>query len=350
MNSTYSLSGMAFVYPFGMRLPRFFVVALLLIISSCEADSLAVDEGGDDAVPIEPGILNIDFDNLPNYAGQSVPGYINEDNTQGNAITDMGATLGRVLFYDTMLSIDNTVSCATCHQQSHAFGDPSQGSEGVNGFTLRQSMRLVNARFSEERSFFWDERAASLEEQTSMPIQDHIEMGFSGENGNPTIDDLCDRLAAESYYPELFRRTFGDTEITEQRIQQSLAQFVRSIQSFDSRYDIGRAQVNNDDTPFPNFTEQENFGKNLFMDNANINYNGNRTGGGLSCDRCHDAPEFDIDEDSRNNGVIASEANPGVIDLTITRSPSLRDIFNSAGELNTPLMHTGGIRNHRPGH
>lgn len=316
------------------------MVMFLLLFAGCEADSVVMDTVDENMVPIEAGLFDIDFDNVPDYAGQSVPNYIDEDNTRGNDITNMGATLGRILFYDTKLSVDNTVSCATCHQQLHAFGDPNQGSEGVNGFTLRQSMRLVNARFSEERSFFWDERANSLEEQTSMPIQDHIEMGFSGEGGNPDIDDLCDLLAGERYYPELFRRVFGDTEITEERIQLALSQFIRSIQSFDSKYDAGRAQVNNDEASFPNFTDQENFGKDLFMERTDFN-NGNRTGGGLNCDRCHRAPEFDIEPDSDNNGVISAEANPAVLDLTVTRSPSLRDMFNSEGTLNTPLMHTG---------
>jgi len=324
---------------------RFFYSLLLILcfsILGCDADPALVDSADDASTPIEAGLFTIDFDNLPNYSDQPVPNYINEDNTDGNSITNIGATLGRILFYDKKLSIDNTISCASCHQQSHAFGDQAQGSEGVNGFTVRQSMRLVNARFSEETAFFWDERANSLEDQTTMPIQDHIEMGFSGENGSPNIEDLCDRLAEESYYPELFRRTFGDPDITEERLQLALAQFIRSIQSFDSRYDVGRAQVNNNDAPFPNFTDQENLGKSLFMERADINDNsGTRTGGGLSCDRCHRAPEFDIDPDSQNNGVIRSDANPGMADLTVTRSPSLRDMFNADGILHTPLMHTG---------
>lgn len=341
MNSTYLMPSGVPVSFWGLHRARLVLITVFFLIAGCDTNSVIVDGTDGDAVPFDNSMLDIDLNNLPNYAGQSVPGFINEDNTQGNNITNIGATLGRVLFYDTNLSVDNTVSCATCHQQQHAFGDPLQGSEGVNGFTQRQSMRLVNARFSEERAFFWDKRAATLEEQTSMPIQDHIEMGFSGENGDPDIDDLCDRLAVLGYYPELFRRAFGDVEVTETRIQFALAQFVRSIQSFDSKYDLGRAQVNNDDASFGNFTAQENLGKSLFMDRADFNNNGSRTGGGLSCERCHRAPEFDIDPDSRNNGVIASEANPGMIDVTITRSPSLRDMFNSAGELNTPLMHTG---------
>jgi len=116
-------------------------------------------------------------------------------------------------------------------------------------------MRLVNARFSEEVRFFWDERAANLEDQTSQPIQDHIEMGFSGTNGDPSLDDLIAKLSNIEYYPILFEQAFGSTNITEQRMQNAMAQFIRSIQSFDSRYDQGRAQVNNRRNNFNNFTK-----------------------------------------------------------------------------------------------
>ena len=206
----------------------------------------------------------IDANNLFDYEGQTIPNYINKDNTAGNPITNEGATLGRVLFYDVNLSIDNSVACASCHQQEFAFSDGLQASDGVNGSTGRHSMRLINSRFADEENFFWDERASSLEEQTTMPIQDHTEMGFSGQEGNPGFDGLIEKLAAIDYYQELFLMVYGDAEITEERVQNALAQFIRSIQSFDSKYDEGRAQVNNDNQPFPNFTDQENAGKTLF--------------------------------------------------------------------------------------
>ncbi len=285
----------------------------------------------------------IDLNNLANYADQNIPDYVNRDNTAGNTINNRTATLGRVLFYDTRMSTDGTVSCASCHQQSNAFGDPNTLSEGVNGTTGRQSMRLINARFGDERNFFWDERAPTLEAQTTLPIRDHIEMGFSGEQGAPDFDALIARLASEGYYNELFTAAFGDATVTEQRIQNALAQFVRSIQSFDSKYDQGRAQVNNNGQDFPNFTAQENLGKALFMNDTDFqNGTGNRIGGGLDCHACHRAPTFDINPNSDNNGFIETASGNGV-DLTITRSPSLRDLFDPAGSLNAPLMHTGSL-------
>ena len=131
----------------------------------------------------------LDLGNLFNYENQAVPSYITEDNTAGNVITDEGATLGRVLFYDKNLSSNRTIACASCHIQEFAFSDTAVASQGVNGTTGRHSMRLVNSRFSEEERFFWDERASSLEVQTTMPIQDHAEMGFSGTNGDPDLND-----------------------------------------------------------------------------------------------------------------------------------------------------------------
>ena len=278
---------------------------------------------------------NIDLNSLLNYANQFIPNYIDEDNTGNNEITDAGATLGRVLFYDKNLSVDNTISCASCHKQAFAFGDDNLQSEGVAGLTGRHSMRLVNARFAEERRFFWDERANTLEAQTTMPIQDHIEMGFSGQNGDPGFNDLIEKLEAIPYYQELFTFVYGDAQITEQRMQHALAQFVRSIQSFDSKYDQGRSQVNNNNTPFPNFTQQENIGKNLFMQPPNQ--------GGAGCQTCHGAPEFGIDNNSDNNGVVGVIGNPSAIDVDVTRSPSLRDLVRTNGQSNGPMMHDGSL-------
>ncbi|MGB1013075.1 MAG: cytochrome-c peroxidase [Nannocystaceae bacterium] len=275
-----------------------------------------------------------------NYENQDVPDYINRDNTGENAISDDGATLGRVLFYDKRLSTTDTIACASCHQQERAFGDEAQASVGVNGSTGRHSMRLVNTRFAAEQRFFWDERAATLEEQTTMPIRDHAEMGYSGVDGDPSFDDLLAKLQATDEYPVLFTCAFGDDEITEQRMQLALAQFVRSIQSFDSKYDEGREQVPGEQAPFPNFTEDENAGKQLWLAPPMFDPQGSRIGGGAGCGGCHRAPEFDIDPMSGNNGNVHSLNDTG-FDFDVTRAPSLRDIYQTNGVPNGPLMHTG---------
>ena len=122
------------------------------------------------------------------------------------------------------------------------------------------------------------------------------------------------------------------------------AQFVRSIQSFDSKYDAGRSQVPAENQPFPNFSPQENAGKNLFLAPPVFDATGNRTGGGLGCAGCHRAPEFDIDPNSGNNGIIGNASGTAGLDLGNTRAPSLRDLVQANGTLNGPMMHTGVIK------
>lgn len=290
----------------------------------------------------------IDPTNLENYANQGQPAYILKSNIGANSITDKTATLGRVLFYDKNLSINNTISCASCHKQNFAFGDTAVVSAGVEGgLTIRHSMRLINTRFANEVKFFWNERAANLTVQTTMPIQDHLEMGFSGANGRGNFTTLTSKLSTINYYKELFKFTYGDTLVTENRIQTSLASFISSIQSFDSKFDIGRAQVNNDNQPFPNYTATENQGKALFLSAPVFNAAGLRTTGGLGCNACHNAPEFDIDPNSLNNGIIGIANSVNGIDVTNTRAASLRDITNANGAVNTPMMHTGVLRSLR---
>jgi cytochrome c peroxidase len=319
----------------------FALTSLTIILLGCKKDP--VSPGSFQAIEAAFG-TRIDPNNLANYANQGKPAYIAFDNTAGNTITDAKATLGRVLFYDKQLSIDNSISCGSCHIQKFAFSDTAVASLGVqNGRTGRHSMRLINARFSSEVKFFWDERAATLEQQTTQPIQDHAEMGFSGQNGRPNLSALLTKLSGIGYYKELFQFVYGDQNITEPRMQECMSQFIRSIQSFDSKYDVGRAQVAQEQQGFPNFTQQENMGKNLFFMPPQFNQSGVRTGGGLGCGGCHRPPEFAIDPNSGNNGIIGVLNGTG-IDINNTRSPSLRDLTGPTGEPNGPMMHTGVLK------
>lgn len=340
-----------------MRVSLFFffftAFCCFTLLLSCEPDEELLitnpEEEGGGTVGSDPDQSSvaltfngsIDLADPHNYGSQTIPNYIQRDNTEDNPITDATATLGRVLFYDQELSATRTISCSSCHQQEVAFGDVAVVSEGVSGTTGRHSMRLVNARFGDEARFFWDERARTLEDQSTEPIRDHIEMGFSGADGDPDFDDLIDRMENIGYYSELFANAFGTTQVTEDRIQRSLAQFIRSLQSFDTKYDVGRAQVNNNNADFPNFTEEENRGKALFMADARFDNQGVRIGGGIGCNDCHQAPEFSIDNGSNNNGVIGNLL--GGTDLTITRSPSLREVFRPNGQDNGPFMHDGSL-------
>ena len=205
---------------------------------------------------------------LYRYANVELPAHFtqpgqNPDNTPpDNPLSDDGATLGRVLFYDTRLSANNTRSCASCHVQAHAFADPKPFSRGFHGaLTDRRAMPLVNVRYYQRARFFWDERAGNLEEMVLLPIQSRIEMGQD-------LKQVVDTLERDAMYPVLFARAFGDRQITEQRIGKALAQFVRSIVSYRSRYDEGRARAQSAQDDFGNFTLQENRGKALFMRNC----------------------------------------------------------------------------------
>ncbi len=320
------------------------IIVTTIFALSCKKN----DNNGSNNTQSYPAILaafgsNIDLGNLSNYANQTRPTYITKDNTAGNVITNSKATLGRVLFYDKNLSYNNTIACASCHKQEFAFGDTAIQSKGVDGgLTTRHSMRLVNARFANEAKFFWNERAATLEVQTSMPIQDHAEMGFSGTNGQPGLSSLLTKLQQIPYYNELFQYVYGDKNVSESRLQECLAQFIRSIQSFDAKYDAGRAAVANDNQNFPNFTAQENTGKNLYLTPPQFNAQGVRVAGGLGCQGCHAAPEFDINPNTRNNGIIGI-INATGIDVANTRAPSLRDLVQTNGTLNGPMMHTANF-------
>jgi cytochrome c peroxidase len=310
-------------------------------LASCESETETETPVANQAI-LETFGTKINPNALPNYANQAVPNYIRKDNTGNNPITDEKAILGRVLFYDKNLSIDNSISCASCHKQVFAFSDTTLASPGVQGgVATRHSMRLINTRFANEAKFFWDERAATLEAQVTSPIQNHAEMGFSGQNGRPNLAALLTKLGGIASYQELFTLAYGSSAVTEPGMQQALAAFIRSIQSFDSKYDLGRAQVANDAANFPNFTAQENLGKQLFLTPPVFDGTGTRRSGGAGCQACHQAPEFDIDPNSRNNGIIRPLSQGAGQELFITRSPTLRDAVNATGGSNGPFMHSG---------
>ena len=269
-----------------------------------------------------------------NYAAPVLPASFSvnpvlaEDNMPSNNVTtDAGATLGRVLFYDKRLSTNQTISCASCHQQAHAFSDPRRFSTGYDGSTgTRNAMGLSNARWYQRKHFFWDERAVTLEDQTLQPVQNPIEMGM-------TLDALTSRLATEPFYTNLFAQAFGSPEVTTNRIAFALAQFVRSIVSTRSKYDIGVA--NN----FTNFTAQENLGRQLFFGQT-----GNPP---PPCAICHGTDNFVPTVTLNNNGLEFPYVDLGVGGVTavaaqngLFKVPSLRNIA-----LTAPYMHDGRFTN-----
>ncbi len=247
------------------------------------------------------------------------------DNTPvGNPITDDGATLGRVLFYDTRLSANDRISCATCHRQQHGFADPRRYSVGFDGgMTRRHAMSLTNARYYARGLFFWDERADTLESQVLAPIQDPTEMGLS-------LDTLEQKLTAAPYYPPLFERAFGTRIITASRIARALAQFVRALVSYQSPYDEARAAGPPGSPPFTaRLTERERLGHRLFVAVPGKDV---RAAG---CGRCH-VTDAQISLSARNIGLDpVGSGDEGAGDGRF-KAPSLRNVAVRA-----PYMHDG---------
>ena len=147
-----------------------------------------------------------------------------------NPMTLEGIALGKKLFFDPILSLDSTISCSSCHKKENSFSDPAVRSSGVGG-TLgkRHSIALVNRAWQKDR-FFWDGRAASLQEQAKMPIEDPLEMHLP-------ILSAVSRLQLHPVYVDLFWKAFGTKLITAELVTKALEQFEKSLIAYNSRFD-----------------------------------------------------------------------------------------------------------------
>jgi len=307
------------------------------LVASITLLTIACGKNNTDAPQEDPLTKYLNLPGTPfNYANPSMPAYLTAPPTQGqintppdNQITDLGATLGRVLFYDKTLSKNKTISCASCHKQENAFSDFTVLSKGFNGgSTGRNSMSLIDAKYYPNGRFFWDQRAATLEQQVLMPIQDLVEMGI-------TLDTLVKRVQDQPYYALLFTRAFGNSTINPNTISKALSQFVRSIVSYQSKYDQGRQTLSTAPAPppnavFPNFSAQENRGKEIFL---------SPIGG---CAPCHGSETFTAPE-AKNNGLDVTVTDRGF--GTITNNAADNGLFKVTSlrnvELTAPYMHDG---------
>ena len=186
------------------------ILAVVLLLQSCQDN---------DAVPTEDAYLDLPATPYQYTTGDRVP------------------TLGRVLFYDKQLSLNNSVACATCHKQASAFADNVAFSRGFeNKATARNSMPIQNLAFgiltggdtfpgAGAISLFWDGRQHDVRQMVLEPIANHIEMGVTD------FDKLADKLEKTPYYKNLFKDAFGTSDVTSQRIAQGLAAFITSINS-----------------------------------------------------------------------------------------------------------------------
>ncbi len=245
---------------------------------------------------------------------------------QDNPLTEEGVELGRKLFHEARLSVNNTQSCASCHLAEAGFTDGQQvsiGAEGVRG--TRNSMPLFNLAW--KQSFFWDGRAPSLREQVLMPIQDPVEM-------HESLTNVVTKLKAIETYPVLFERAFGTQEIDADRVARALEQFLLTIVSYRSKFD--RAMQGRE-----SFTKEEKRGFELFV----TEYDPRRGFYGADCFHCHGGPMFS-NLRFANNGLEEKPADLGLgevtrreFDLGRFAVPSLRNIAVTA-----PYMHDGRFK------
>jgi cytochrome c peroxidase len=137
--------------------------------------------------------------------------------------------LGRRLYYDPSLSVDGTISCASCHAPQFAFSDDRPVSEGVGKKTgTRHAPTVINSAYYTLQ--FWDGRAPSLEEQAKGPMANPVEMAH-------TLDGVVKRLQADPHYPELFQKAWGTDQINIEIVVKSIATFERTIIAGDSPFD-----------------------------------------------------------------------------------------------------------------
>jgi cytochrome c peroxidase len=240
-----------------------------------------------------------------------------------NPLLEERVTLGRMLFHETALSKNGSLSCASCHLAESALSDPRQFSPGVeNRLGNRNAMPLFNLAW--KTAFFWDGRASSLREQVLQPIQDHREM-------NETLEKVVSNLAAMPAYQTAFQRAFGSGHISAHNLALALENFLLTLNSHNSRFDRAyRGEIQ--------LTSVEKRGFELFMTEREP-----RLGSmGGDCFHCHGGALF-TDHQFRNNGLPIDDTDLGrflvtkaSIDRGAFSTPSLRNVA-----LTAPYMHDG---------
>jgi cytochrome c peroxidase len=233
--------------------------------------------------------------------------------------------LGRWLFYDTRLSGDGTVACATCHKPEHAFSEPTRVSSGVGGqLGKRKAPTFINQAVTLYPHFFWDGRAGSLEDQALGPIANPIEMGNTHES-------MVTALSRIDGYKPYFREVFGSDEITKERVARAIADYERTRMSGNSPYDRWRTKKD------PNaVSAAAKEGHRLFFDKG-------------QCSQCHVGSAF-TDSRFHNVGIgwdaatkTFSDEGRFVVtrkpeDLGAFKTPTLREVTK-----HPPFMHDGSF-------
>ena len=238
-----------------------------------------------------------------------------------NPQTVEGIALGKKLFFDPILSANNTQACADCHAPENAFSDADRFSDGIDGILGdRNSMPLFNLAWNYDEKFFWDGKSFSLEHQAFIPVTDPIEM-------KSTWSHVEQKLQEHSEYPNLFNLTFGTSTIDSTLVTKAIAQFERTLISSNSKFD---KFLLNETT----LTSEELNGFNVFMDETKGD-----------CFHCHGSDKNPLWTDNlfHNNGLDTTFSDLGLGEITGDpadngkfKSPSLRNLAFTA-----PYMHDG---------
>ena len=249
------------------------------------------------------------------------------DLPRDNPLTVERVELGKKLFFEKRISVNDAQSCADCHAPDKAFSDGRRTARGAEGeFGPRNSMPLFNLAW--KREFFWDGRAKNLREQVLQPIQNPVEM-------HQSLTNLVEKLAGlPDDYPAQFSRAFGSPEITAEKIALALENYLLTLTSFDSKFDRmqrGTAQ----------FTAEEQRGFELFS----TEYDPRRGQYGADCFHCHGGPLFQSQAFANNgsDGALVDIGREKITGKAADRgkfsTPSLRNIA-----LTAPYMHDGRFR------
>ncbi len=296
---------------------------LFSLIMACGKDLPVVVTENDDLRTTSFAPHNYDLKIPSNFPKMDIPA--------DNPMTTEGVELGRRLFYDPILSLDSSVSCASCHMTHGSFTDNTALSKGVAGtLGLRSAMSLENVGFV-NKGLFWDGRVKTLEEQALLPVEDPREMHHIWEK-------VVEKLKAHNDYPTRFRQAFGISskkEINKELAVKAIAQFERTIISGNAKFDkIFRRE--------DFFTDDELIGYELFF---------NASGApDAQCGHCHASP-FMNSNDFFNNGLDSAKTltdfkdigrgrvTGKVFDNGKFRAPTLRNI-----DLTAPYMHDGRFK------
>jgi len=297
------------------------VLALLILNTSCQDD---------------PAVIDLDLDMVKESIG-SLP--LDVVYAPDNPYSEEKQELGRLLFWDPILSGSEEVSCASCHHPDFGYGDGLERSIGVGGKGLgpnrrpgqlvaRNAPTIVNTAFNgidvervyDQRTapMFWDNRNLSLEEQAIQPILSAVEMRGTQISETAILDTVIQRLSAIPEYRVLFEAAFGTTAITEQRIGQAIATFERGITAPDTRVD---QFLRGDESTL---NEEEKMGIQRFIE--------------VGCADCHKGPML-----SDYQLHVIGVAQNGITDLGANdrhefRTPTLRNLSSTG-----PYMHNGLI-------